>query len=284
VSAALLALAASVIWGGGDFVGGLISRRVSVVAVGVVQHAAGLATMVLVAAAFGAELSGRAFVLGALAGVFSAAGILSYYRALAIGTMSIVSPLAACGAVVTVAVALAEGERPSELSLAGAVVALAGAVLASFHEHGRGGASRRAVVLAVATAFMFGVQLYFLGRASDEGGPVSAILGARTVSAALLALLVIGLWGTVVGDRRPLAFPPALVAGIVLTGILVAVANALYGLAAQRGLISIASVLASLYPVTTVLLAYVALHERLNRIQLVGVVVALFGVTVTVLA
>jgi len=277
VAPALLALAASVIWGVGDFAGGLISRRLPVVGVTLLQHAAGLVTIAFVAVAFREDLSGRALVLGGMGGVFSAGGVLSYYRALAIGTMSIVSPLAACGAVITVAVTIAEGERPSAVSLGGAVVALCGAVLASFHEHGRGGASRRAVLLAIVTAFMFGLQLYFLGRASDEGGPVSAILGARAVSALLLALAVVALW------RRVDLSRPALLVGIVATGVLVAAANALYGLAAERGLVSIASVLASLYPVTTVVLAYLALHERLNRVQLAGVAVALTGVAVTVL-
>ncbi|MDQ4082261.1 MAG: DMT family transporter [Actinomycetota bacterium] len=278
MASALLALAASVAWGLGDFAGGLISRRLPVASVTLLQHAAGLATVVVIAVALRAELSRQAVAVGALGGVFSAGGILSYYRALSIGTMSIVSPLAACGAVVTVAASLADGERPSAMSLTGGVVALSGAVLASFHEHGRGGASREAVLLALVTAFMFGMQLYFLGRASDEGGPISAILGARVVSAGVIALLVWGLW------RRRVHFShPGFVAGIVGTGVLVATANALYGLAAERGLISIASVLASLYPVTTVLLAYLALRERLNRTQVVGVVVALTGVTITVL-
>ena len=276
MASALLALAASVFWGVGDFAGGLISRHVPVAAVTLLQHTAGLATVALAAVAFGAELSSRAVAVGALGGVFSAGGILAYYRALSIGTMSIVSPLAACGAIVTVGVSLAEGERPSALALTGAVIALTGAVLASFHEHARGGASREAVLLAVVTAVMFGLQLYFLGRASDEGGALSAVLGARAVSAVLLAVVVWGIWRHVRFSR------PALAVGVVVTGVLVVTANGLYGLAADRGLVSITSVLASLYPVTTVVLAYVALHERLNRAQLVGVVVALTGVTITI--
>jgi drug/metabolite transporter (DMT)-like permease len=277
VASALLAFAASVVWGVGDFAGGLISRRLPVAGVTVLQHAAGLAAIALLALALGDGLSGRAVAIGALGGVFSAGGILAYYRALAIGTMSIVSPLAACGAVVTVAVSLAGGERPSPLALTGAGIALTGAVLASVHEHSRGGASRESVLLALVTAFMFGMQLYFVGRASDEGDPVSAILGTRLVSALVLALLVWRLWGRIDLSR------PLLVGGIVVTGVLVVTANVLYGFAAEQGLVSIASVLASLYPVTIVILAYVALHERLNATQLVGVVVALTGVALTVL-
>jgi drug/metabolite transporter (DMT)-like permease len=277
VASALLALAASVSWGLGDFSGGLVSRRLPVLGVTFLQHSAGFATIGLTALALGDSLHGRAVAIGACGGFFSGAGVLSYYRALSIGTMSIVSPLAACGAVVTLAVALATGERPSALALAGVLVALTGAVLASFHEHSRGGASRQAVFLAVVTAFMFGFQLYFLGRASDDGGPISAILGARAVSALLLASILLSL------RRAPDVSRPSLLGVIVVTGILVAAANALYGLSAERGLVSIASVLASLYPVTTLILARFLLHERLNRVQLTGVVVALTGVALTVL-
>jgi drug/metabolite transporter (DMT)-like permease len=277
VASALLALAASVSWGLGDFSGGLISRRLPVAGVTFLQHSAGFATIATVALVAGKALDARAVALGALGGVFSGVGVITYYRALSIGTMSIVSPIAACGAIVTLGVALAAGERPSSLALAGVVIALTGAVLASFQEHARGGASREAVVLAVATACMFGFQLYFLGRASDDGGPVSAIFGARAVSALMLAILVISLRRRVDVSRAPL------VAAILLTGVLVALANTLYGLAAERGLVSIASVLASLYPVTTLFLARFVLHERLNRVQLVGVVVALAGVAIAVL-
>ena len=279
VASAVLALAASLAWGVGDFVGGLITRRLPLAGVTFLQHAAGLATVAVAILVLGGAVNGRAFSLGAMGGLFSACGILSYYRALSIGTMSIVSPLAACGAIVTVGVSLVEGERPSTLALSGALIALAGAVLASFHEHGRGGASRESVLLALVTAFMFGMQLYFIGRGSDDGGSVSAILGARVVSASVLAFVA---W-RVLQSVRPSLSRPALLAGIVATGALVAIANVLYGLAAERGLVSIASVLASLYPVTIVVLAYLALHERLNRTQLVGVVVALTGVALTVL-
>ncbi len=277
MASAGFALAASVIWGVGDFAGGLFSRRLPVAGVTLLQHSAGLATVALFALALGRDLSGRALAVGALGGLFSACGVLSFYRALSIGTMSVVSPVAACGAIVTVAVSLGGGERPAGIALTGAVVALSGAVLASAQEHARGGASREAILLAVVTAVMFGMQLYFLGRASGEGGAVSAILGARAVSALLLALLVWRVWRGVDFSR------PSLTAGIVATGILVATANTLYGLAAERGLVSITSVLASLYPVTTVVLAYLALGERLTRIQLVGVAIALAGVAMTVL-
>jgi drug/metabolite transporter (DMT)-like permease len=277
VGPALLALAASVTWGLGDFTGGLLSRRLPVFGVTFLQHSAGFVAIALAALALHDHVSGRAVAVGALAGCFSAGGILAYYRALAIGTMSVVSPLAACGAVITVVLSLAEGERPSALALSGALVALFGAVLASFEEYGRGGGSRLAVLLAVVTAAMLGFQLYFLGQASNDGGPVPATLGARAVSALILGVLIVFLRPRVDLSR------PGLVTVIVVTGVLVAGANLLYGAAAERGLVSIASVLASLYPVTTIVLAYLALHERLNRVQLVGVVVALTGVAMTVL-
>jgi drug/metabolite transporter (DMT)-like permease len=276
VASALLALAASVSWGIGDFSGGLVSRRLPVAGVTFLQHSAGLATVAVAALVVTQPLSGRALALGALGGLFSACGVLSYYRGLAIGTMSVVSPLAACGAIVTVAVSLATGERPSPVALLGAVIALVGAVLASFQEHARGGSNRQAVLLGALTALMFGFQLYFFGRASDDGGPISAVLGARIVSAFLLGAFIVTLRPAVDLSRRGLAV------AVVVTGILVATANVLYGLSAERGLIAIASVLASLYPVTTLFLAYMFLDERLTAIQRIGVVVALTGIVLTV--
>src|SRR5947208_3239908 len=98
----------------------------------------GLATAVVASSAAGG-LTGAGLGVGAAAGIFAATGVVSYYRALSTGTMSVVAPIASCGAVVTLGLALASGERPSGPKLAGAVLAFVGAVLASFSEHRRGG-------------------------------------------------------------------------------------------------------------------------------------------------
>ena len=262
-------------WGSGDFLGGLFSRRFAVEVVAVLSQLGALGCAVIAALVFGG-LTPSGIELGILAGICGGLGSVTYYRALALGTMSVVAPIAACGAVFSLALALAGGERPAPLKLAGALIAFSGAVLASFHERQRGGASSRSITLAGITAVLFGALLFLLGRASDEGGAVSALIGSRFAAFALLAL-----WVALVGGRLP-GRQPGAVGKILLCGVLGSVANALYGLSAERGLLSITSLLASLYPVTTMFLAYLVLNERLSSIQAIGVLVALSGITLVV--
>jgi drug/metabolite transporter (DMT)-like permease len=276
VVAAGLAVAASVMWGCADFFGGLFSRRLSVATVVLVGQGAALTAVLVVAWASGG-VDARAVEIGLLAGLFGGVGLAAYYRALAVGTMSIVAPIAACGALVSVALALAEGERPPLLALGGALVAVAGAVAASLPERRIGEAHREALAFAVLTAFMFGALLYTLGRASDEGGALSALLGSRVGSLAILL-------GWLLAVRPPLAVGrPTLLVAVALAGTMAACANGLYGAAAERGLISIASVIASLYPVMTVVLAHAVLGERIARVQKGGIVAAMTGVALSVL-
>ena len=127
-------------------------------------------------------------MLGLLAGLGGGAGLAAFYRALSLGTMSIVSPLAACGAVVPFAISIATGERPATLAVAGAVLALGGAVLASLEEHRSEVPERsRAIALALLAAVALGLFTYFLGLGSREGSPLSTLVGARVGSLALLA-------------------------------------------------------------------------------------------------
>jgi drug/metabolite transporter (DMT)-like permease len=270
--AVLLALASSVAWGTADFAGGLISRRLPTLAVTVVSQSAGFAALLVALAVAGFRFDGRSFALGVAAGAGGGAGLAAFYRALALGTMSIVSPVVACGAVVPFAISLATGERPSGIALAGAVVALCGAALASVEEsrapaHERG----RAIVLAVVAAGALGLFTYFLGLGSREGSALSTLVGARVGSLTLLLSLTAAVGATVRVGRRGL-LP---VAAVGLTDV---AANALFALASTHGLLAIVAVLGSLYPVTTVLLAHVVLGERLTGVQLAGVAVALAGV------
>jgi drug/metabolite transporter (DMT)-like permease len=265
-----LALASSVAWGAADFGGGLASRRLPTLAVTVVSQAAGFAALLVAIA--GADVNGRSLALGLAAGVGGGAGLAAFYKALAVGTMSIVSPVVACGAVVPFTISLATGERPSSLALAGAAVALVGAVLASVEESRAPARERaQAVVLAVVAAACLGVFTYFLGLGSREGSALSTLLGARLGSLSCLLLLVVALGATVRVGRSGLL--PVAAIGLADVG-----ANALFALASGRGLLALVSVLGSLYPVTTVLLAHLVLGERLTPVQLAGVGVALAGV------
>jgi drug/metabolite transporter (DMT)-like permease len=261
-----------VTWGAADFGGGLISRRLPTIAVTVVSQAAGFVALLVALAIHRGSIDGRSLALGLLAGVGGGAGLAAFYRALALGTMSIVSPVVACGAVVPFAISLATGERPSAVALVGAVVALAGAVLASVEESRAPARERgQAVALAVVAAGALGVFTYFLGLGSREGSVVSTLLGARIGSLSVLLLLALATRSTI---RIGYAHLPAVAA----VGLADVAANALFALASGHGLLALVSVLGSLYPVTTVLLAHLILSERLTRVQLAGVGVALTGV------
>src|SRR5437588_1637670 len=266
-----LAVAASLTWGAADFGGGLLARRFPAVGVSAVSQAAGFVVLLVAVAVSGGGIRGHGFALGLAAGVGGGLGLAAFYRALAIGTVSVVAPIAACGAVVPLALALASGDDPSGLALIGAVVALSGAILASVEERTAEERKRRdAVALAAGAALLLGLFVYFLGRGSQHGGVLSALVGARTAS---LALLVV--WALV--TRTSLRFGRA-TGGVAAVGLMDVAANALFALASREGLLAIVSVGGSLYPVPTVVLAHVVLGERISGVQRFGIALALAGV------
>lgn len=271
MAAIALALSASLCWGTADFGGGLLTRRFPVFAVAFASQAAGFVALLVVLAVSGQGIDGEGYVLGLLAGVGGGLGLAAFYRALAVGTVSVVAPVAACGAVVPLVLALVAGDDPAVAALIGAVVALGGAVMASLEERAAEDAGRReAVLLAAGAAVLLGLFVFFLGRASQHGGTLSALFGARSASLALLTV-----W--VVGARTPVRFGGAWPA-VLVVGLADLAANALFAAASQEGLLSIVSVLGSLYPVPTVVLAHVVLRERISAVQRVGIGVALVGV------
>jgi drug/metabolite transporter (DMT)-like permease len=271
-AASLLALASAVTWGIADFSGGLASRRLPTVAVTVISQAAGFAALLVTLAIAGGRLDGRSFWIGLLAGLGGGSGLAAFYKALSLGTMSIVSPVVACGAVVPLGISIATGERPDGIALAGAVVALAGAVLASAEERRAEAPDRaRAVVLAGLAALALGLFTYFLGLGSREGSALSTLVGARVGSLLLLLLLAAGL-------RESLRIPHRWIWPVMAIGLCDVTANAFFALASRHGLLSLVSVIGSLYPVATVLLAHRILHERLTPPQVAGVVAALAGI------
>lgn len=276
MSGILLALASSVTWGVADFGGGLLTRRFPLAAVTVLSQAAGFVLLVVLVAVIG-ELDASSVAIGAVGGIGGGAGLACFYAALARGTMSIVSPITACSALVPVALSLAAGERPSALALAGSAVALTGAVLASLEERDAGDRGRRdAIALAVGAAVAIGVFLYFLGKAANDGSSLSALFGARIGS---LGFLIV--WALATGARAStFRIGRRAAAAIVLVGIADVAANSLFALASQRGLLAIVAVLGSLFPIVTVVLAHVVLHERITVVQRAGVAVALIGVAV----
>lgn len=268
--AALVALLSSALWGSADFFGGVMSKRLPAVAVVGTSQAFGFVAVTLAALATGGFALGLGWVpWGVLAGVSGTIGLVSFYAALASGTMGVVSPIAALGAIVPVVAGIASGERPSAITTVGLVVALIGAVAASGPEL-RGGATARAVALAAVAGVGFGLALLLIARGS-ETSTVMTLWGMRLTSVTVfiaVALLLRTTGGVGRGDLGALA----------AIGVADAGANLLFGLASQMGFLSVTAVLGSLYPVVTVLLAWTLLHERLQRLQVVGVTAALVGV------
>ena len=273
MSGILLALAASLSWGVADFGAGVGARRLPIPLVIVASQAVGLVGVgVVVAIAQPHTPTLAQFGWGALAGTVGLFGLTAFYRALSIGAMGIVGPLSATAAVVPFAYGLARGERPSSLQLAGVALAVVGVVAASVERSGHVDGRRigAGVGYALLAALGFGCSLIALSKAA-AGGALWAPLSMRAVGVPLMLVVVLLLRP----PRAGLGLSLWLLAGV---GLFDTGANVLFGLAVSRGLLSVVSVLASLYPVVLVALARVLLHERIARHQLAGVAVALTGV------
>ena len=264
-----LGLASGLSWGVGDFFGGLASRRAPAIAVVAYSQAAGLVLALLALAVARPEAPpAAAWALGLAAGVSGVVGLVAFYRALAVGTMSLVAPISALGALLPLAIDLAAGRSPGPVALVGMVVALAGAALAS---NAPGPASRRGLGLAVVAALGFGGFFVLLAESADDAGALWSIISARSgsVPVALIAAVVVGAGAAVPRRVIPL---------VVAAGLLDVSANLMFAAGSQRGLVSVVAVLGSLYPVATVALAAAFLHERLGRLQAAGAGLALAGV------
>jgi drug/metabolite transporter (DMT)-like permease len=273
LTAILLALTASLSWGVADFGAGLGARRLPVPLVIAATQGAGLVFIGLIVAVFRPGLpTGAQLAWGGLAGAIGILGLTAFYRALAVGAMGIVGPLSATAAVVPLAYGLVRGERPSSLQLTGVALAVVGVVAASVEKQVQATGRRigPGVGYALFAALGFGCSLIALSKAA-AGGALWAPLSMRSVGVPLIVAAMLLARTSTEGLRTSLW----LLAGV---GVCDTAANMLFGLAATRGLLSVVSVLASLYPVVLVALARMLLHERIARHQLAAVGVALAGV------
>jgi drug/metabolite transporter (DMT)-like permease len=271
VAAALFALGASVAWGTADFLGGTKSRRLPVLTVMALAQLAGLAFVGVVVAIRGQGPPGAAVLWASLAAICGTTGLAAFYRGMVVGAMSIVAPIAATSAAIPVAIGLATGDRPSHLQELGFVVALGGVVFAS-REPRREGRARIAAGVGWALAATLGFGLYFVPmHAASAHDP----LWAAFVFRATATIWIVGAWLVV---RPSFGVRPADLRPLVAIGILDTGGNIFYAAASARGLVSVVSVLAALYPVTTVALARFYLRERVGLVQQLGVAATLAGV------
>jgi drug/metabolite transporter (DMT)-like permease len=265
-------LASAFSWGISDFLGGLTSRRVPVLGVLAVSQPAGLVLIALTIAVFGADpISADDFAIAALAGAASLGGLWAFYAAMAMGTVSVVAPIASLGVVVPVAFGLARGDSPAAIQLVGLVPAIAGVVILGYEEHPEhAGVARRSIILAILAGIGFGIFFTGLDVASPDR-PGWAVLAVRVggVATVALALLI---------SRPRLAAVSGSVAVLLTIGFFDVLANTLFAVASTKGVLPVVAVGGSMYPAFTIALAHGVLGERLARIQWAGVVLALLGV------
>lgn len=265
-----LALGASLTWGCGDFLGGLKSRTLHVLTVLALSQLAGLVAVLVWLAVSGDAFPGwETPALAAAGGVAGCLGLVTLYRGMALGAMGIVAPVSGLAAAVPFTVGIVSGERPGAIQIGGILLALAGVALASREPAEHGGGRAAGIGLALVSAAGFGLYFVFIDRAAEASVPWAVGTGrATSVSLAIAAALIVG------ASLRPprIELPVLAVVGICDVG-----ANVLFALATTRGFLSIISVLSSLYPIVTVALAALVLHERIAPSQRLGVAGALAG-------
>jgi drug/metabolite transporter (DMT)-like permease len=274
VTALALALTSSLCWGISDFVGGVQSRRMPLLVVMLITQWVGLIGLLVLLALRGTGPPEIAkLVPAALAGTAGLAALAAFYRGLAIGTMSIVAPIAATGVAVPVIVGVAGGDRPGGLQVAGLVAATIGVVLASREGDASGAsAARKRLSIGLALIAALGFGSFFVGlRISARTDVLWALLAARATGCACLLLLAARSRVRVTGLGVSLPL-------LMLAGLLDLSANATYALATRHGLLSVVAVASSLYPLATVALARLVLKERVRRVQELGIVMAVLGV------
>jgi drug/metabolite transporter (DMT)-like permease len=269
-----LALLSSALWGTADYLAGNLSKRYKALAVTGVSQTFGLlfgVVAVLIAGNYQSptlSLSGY-FIPGVLAGIAGFIGLTAFYTGLATGRMGVVSPISSLSVLIPLLVALADGERPRSLQVAGIIVAILGAFLASGPEI-RGGFPLMPILYAFIAALGFGTALTFIAIGSRTDSLLT--MTSMRVASVFICILLAMYFRTTGG------FSAKTLPLLCFIGVADFLANFFLGIATTRGLVSVAMVFGSLFPIVTVLLAYKFLHERLHKVQYVGIAAALSGV------
>jgi drug/metabolite transporter (DMT)-like permease len=273
-----LGLASSVSWGISDFLGGLQTRRFSALSVLIVSQPVGAVLAYGVAIVFGEDgLPLGYFALAAGGGATVVLALGAFYRAMALGSVSVVATIGALGVLVPVTGGIAQGEAPGGLQAVGAAVAIVAVVLVARDPDPEWRAANRASIgLAAAAALGFGTFFLAIDSASERD-PAWAIAAARSGGVVLLAAVALYARPELPDARG------AVLAALLVIGFFDILANSLYAVATTHGLLPLVSVAASLYSAVTVLLARFVLGERLAPTQRAGVVVALTGVALIAL-
>jgi drug/metabolite transporter (DMT)-like permease len=273
---AVLALLGGLVWGGGDFVGGLASRRANSLHVLVVGGAAGSAALTILAMLWGEGWPDSVSVFyGALAGLAGLLGLSMLYRGLAAGKASVVAPVSTIlSQALPVLYAIGSSGWPKATQIAGFMLAIAGCALVSRgHAADGAGGARSALLTGIVSGAGFGIFLIVISWTSDRH-VFGSLVAARG------ALIVVAL--SLIALSRQRVTAAALSASALVAGVLDAGGNALYLLARQFTRLDIAVVLGSLYPVSTILLSRIFLREHVAAVQWVGIVLCAIAVALIV--
>jgi drug/metabolite transporter (DMT)-like permease len=275
--ATLLALLSSLLWGSADYHAGNLSKRLPTMVVLGINQAFGLlfgiALILISGGWFAPSLDSSGYLInGALAGLSGYAGLLCLYAGLSSGRMGVVSPISSLSVLIPLFFALfIKGDELATPVMMGVIAAIIGGFLASGPEMTQG-LPMRPVLLALGAALGFGSALTFMAIGSQDSSLLTmTTMRATTFFVSLAFFIKIGNLGGVSKKDIPL---------LAAIGIADFSANLLLGVATTKGLVSIAMVLGSLYPIATAILAYIFLHERLHKVQYLGIVLAVGGVAV----
>ena len=269
-AALVLALGASLAWGVADFVGPWQGRTLGTLRVMLWAQLAGITLLGVVVAARGDGPHEWGVLWAVPAALSGTLGLYAYYRGMATGTMSVVAPIAGASAIVPVVFGIATGDRPRPVQLAGIGAAIAGVALAS-REQDEG---RRRVAAGVGLALLAAVGFGFYFPPMHAAGDADPWWGAFVfrLTAGAIVLVTVAL-------RRPaVRLRGGKLAVVAAVGCGDTLGNLLFAASAARGIVSLTAVLASLYPIVTVGLAAVVLHERIGGLQRLGVLLTLAGV------
>jgi drug/metabolite transporter (DMT)-like permease len=260
----ILALLSAVLYGCADFGGGRATRLAKATTVTITSQLAGFVAVLAIAPFFPhGPISARMLIAGGLGGIAGGVGIMLLYQALAVGTMSIVSPVTAvCAALVPLLGGLLLGERPGVLALIGLICALAAIVLVSLVKGDHAPHAGSTILMAIGAGLAFGLFYLALAKSGPHPGMIPLVT-ARVASVGLACVVAMRRSEPFVVARAALP----MVAGV---GAIDMSANALFLLASHRGLLAVTGVIASLYPTSTVLLARWLDRERLRPVQWLG--------------
>lgn len=270
--AILLGLLTATFFGAGDFCGGLSTKRTSVINVVAFSHFVGLLSVITITPFIADGFAWRDVGIGAAAGILGGLAVVGLYRGLANGPMAVVAPLTAVTSAAFPAIwGTLSGESLSGLAWVGILIALVAIALSSLPSNvSAAGVTIRTILESLAAGVGFGAMFVLFDLTTDSSAPWP-VVGARATTSAALLLFVLFVRKVDLAEVRPAA------GLILLTGIFDTGSNVLFLIATTIGDLTVVAVLSSLYPISTVVLARFVLDERMSRLQLTGMSMALIA-------